>query len=424
MKKPLFQKRSNPKIKRPFSVFDALILLILFPAIVFGAELPTTAATGTKTFGTDISGYVKSLNFFTRTSGLTPEIVDRPLALVKENANVFSSLERLRVQTKVFLHINERERLTLKVDYDHQPYFGSFVSTGDFRIAKKQTEDRQFLDLSQTLVEEDGVFYEHRLYRASIAYESDAFDFEVGRQQIPWGVGHFFTPTDLFNPFNPTQIELEERDGVDAANLTVKNIKGLKTQFVYTPGGKQLHPQRYLARISKDVKGYEVGILGGRVKRDYAYGFDLQGNLKGSAIRGEFLYREARLEKDFFKFTVNADYNFPHNIYGLLEYHFNGQGRLQPADYQWDRAIRGEIQQLGKNYLACLIGHDLTPLIRVENRFIYNLDDTSFFERPEIRYELMTNLLFTLGAQLYLGANNDEFGRPQNLFLGEVKYSY
>ncbi len=424
MKKPLFQKPSNLNLKRPFSVLDALVLLILFPVIVFGADLPTATVSESKGIGTDISGYVKSLNFFTRTSGLTPEIVDRPAALVKENANVFSSLGRIRLQTKVFMRITEKERLTLKIDYDHQPYFGSFVSTGDFRIAKRQAEERQFLDLSQTFVEEDGGFYEHRLYRASIIYESGYFDLEIGRQQIPWGVGRFFTPTDLFNPFNPTQIELDERDGVDAANLTVKNIKGIKAQFVYTPPGKQLHPQRYLARISGDVKNYEVGLIGGRVKRDFAYGFDLQGNLKNSAVRGEFLYREARLEKDFIQFMVNADYNFPHNIYGLLEYYFNGQGRLKPADYQLDRLIRGEIRQLNKNYLACLLGHDLTPLIRIENRFIYNLDDTSFFERPEIRYEIMSNLVLTLGVQLYLGANNDEFGRPKNLFLGEVKYSY
>ncbi|MBI4358225.1 MAG: hypothetical protein HY584_02905 [Candidatus Omnitrophica bacterium] len=404
------------RIRRPFSARDAIVLLILFPAVLSAADFGP--------LDTDFSGYVKSLNFFTQTSGLNPELVDRPLALTKENSNVFSSLERVRLQLNTSYNITEEKRVRLKMDYDHQPYFGTFVSTGDFRIAKRQTEERQFLDLSQTLVEEDNVFYEHRLYRVSLAYESQLFDLEIGRQQIPWGVGQFFTPTDLFNPFNPTQIELEERDGVDAVNLTVKKAFGVKTQLVYTPGGKQLHPQRYLGRISRDIKSYEFGILGGRVKRDHALGFDLQGNLKGSAVRGEFLYREASLEKDFIKFTVNADYNFPHNIYGLLEYHFNGQGRRDQDDYQLDRLIRGEIQQLGKNFLATSLGYDATSLIRIESRAIWNIDDTSFFFRPEIQYELMTNVLLTGGIQLYLGANDDEFGRPKHLFLGEVKYTY
>ncbi|OGW85421.1 MAG: hypothetical protein A3A81_02915 [Omnitrophica bacterium RIFCSPLOWO2_01_FULL_45_10b] len=416
MKKLLPKQVSDRNTKRPLCVLDALVLLILFPAMVFGADFTNIK--------TDVSGYVKSLNFVTRTSLLTPEFVDRPTAFAKENSNVFNSLERARFQIRTSVPMKNNKRAVLKIDYDHQPYFGTFVSTGDFRTAKKQSEDRQFLDLSQTLVEEDNIFYEHRLYRASLAYESDLFDLEIGRQQIPWGVGHFFTPTDLFNPFNPTQIELEERDGVDAVNFTLKNTKGFKTQLVYTPGGRKLHPQRYLGRISRDVKGYEIGILGGRVKRDHVIGTDLQGNVRGSAVRGEFLFREAELEKDFFKFTVNADYNLPHNIYVLMEYHFNGQGRRDPDDYQIDRFIRGEIQQLGKNFLALSLGYDLTSLIRFEYRTIYNLNDTSLFMRPEIQYELMSNVLLAAGSQLFVGANNDEFGRPKNLFFGEVKYSY
>ena len=401
---------------------DTLVLLMLFPAFLFADSL-TPVQVGSKAFQTDFSGYVKTLNFFTQTSGFSPEFVDRPI-FGKENVNVFSSMERFRLQTRTTGKINDASRLVMKITYDHAPSFGTFVSTGDFRIAKRQSEERQFLDLSQTLVEDDDVFYEHRLYRASLSYESEAFDLEVGRQQIPWGVGHFFTPTDLFNPFSATQIELDERDGVDAVNLIIKSLRGFKTQLVYTPPGKQLHPQRYLARISKDVKGYEVGVLGGRTKRDHVVGFDFQGNLKESAIRGEFLYQEAELEKDFIKFTINADYNFPKNIHGLLEYHFNGQGRRDPDDYQLDRLIRGEIRDLGRQYLAAMLGYDINDLLRFEYRVISNLHDGSFFMRPELQYEALTNVLITLGTQIYLGSNQDEYGRPKNLFLGEIKYKY
>ncbi len=409
--------------KRPFSILDALVLIMLFPAFLF-ADSPVPIKVGSKTFHTDFSGYVKTLNFLTQTSGFTPELVDSPLAIRKEKVNVFNSLERFRLQLRTDVPLRENSRLLLKLDYDHQPDFGTFVSTGDFRIAKRQSEERQFLDLSQTLIEADHVFYEHRLYRASLAYESKGFDLEIGRQLIPWGVGYFFTPTDLCNPFSATQIELEERDGVDAVNLTLKNLSGLKTQLIYTPPGKQLHPQRFLARISRDVRGYEVGVLGGRVKRDHAIGFDLQGNLKGSAVRGELLFQEAELEKDFVKFTINADYNFPHNVYGLIEYHFNSQGRRDPDDYQLDRLIRGEIRDLGREYLAGMLGYDLTDLIRFEFRVISNLHDGSFYLRPELQYELTSNLLLTAGSQLFLGANNDEYGRPKNLFFAEAKYSY
>lgn len=387
------------------------LLLIPYAALAEGAR-------------TQFSGYCKSLNFFTQTSGFVPEVVDNPFAVAKQDVSVFMNMERFRLKMDAEYEMEEGRRFASEIQYDQQAFFGTFVDTGDFRIQKRQIEESQFLDLSQTFVEDDDAFYEQRLYRAILSYESEMIDIKVGRQQIPWGVGHFFTPTDLFNPFNPTQIELDERNGVDAVNVVIKDIQRYKMQMIYTPPGKQLHPQRYLARISRDIKGYEVGVLGGHIKRDNAVGFDFAGNFKDSAVRGEFLFRECELEKDFMKFTVNADYNFPFNIYGLLEYHFNGQGRRNPQSYQWDRFVRGEIQQLAKNYLAALLGYDITPLLRAESRTIFNMDDQSVFARPELRYELRQNFLLTAATQLFLGANDKEYGKPKNLFLLEGKYSF
>lgn len=371
----------------------------------------------------NFSGYFKSFNFFTKTSGFTPEFVDNPLALEERGESVFSTQERLRLSPRMVFKVAENQRVVVKIDYDHQARFGSFVGTGDHRIARQHTEKRQFLDLSQTLVE-NGAYYEHRFYRASFTYETAGLALEIGRQQIPWGLGHFFTPTDLFNPFNPTQLELEERDGVDAINLRTGRWKGYKFQFVYTPRGRALHPQRYVARVSEDVEGFELGILGGRVGRDHVAGFDLAGNIRDSAVRGEFLYREVDGESDFFKFTVNADYNFPGNIHVLLEYHFNGEGRRDPTHYQTERLIRGEIQQVGKNYLGLFVGHDITPLLRFENRTIMNMDDVSFFIRPELQYEMKANLLLTVGAQIFAGHDGDELGDPFDLYFCEAKYSF
>ncbi|GEM_PF-1114670 len=408
-------KSLRSKLPLRFWITAFCSLAAMFPVWVFAGEAP---------LNTHVSGYIKTLNFFTKTTGLTPETPDNPFALGEKSEHLFSNLERFRLKVKSSLGINETSRVTVKVDYDHGVSFGSFVNSGDFRIARRQTEERQFLDLSQTLVEDEDGVYEHRLYRASVLYENEDVSAEVGRQQIPWGVGHFFTPTDLFNPFSPTQIELDERDGVDAVNLIAKDFGDMKWQFVYTPRGRSLHPERYLSRISKDLSGFEVGVLGGRVHRDHAAGFDLQGNIKDSAVRGEFLFREADEEKDFMRFTLNADYNFPHNVYGLLEYHFNGQGRRNEDDYQVDRLIEGDIQQMARNYLALLLGYNITPLLRFENRAILNMDDGSLFLRPELRYELRSNVLLTLAAQLYGGGPTDEYGMPENLYIGEMNYSF
>ncbi len=395
-----------------------LLFLVTTSALIIPHQLLA------EVFSTHMSGYLKSVNFFTKTSGFVPELVDSPFAEVEAKEKVFSALGRLRLKFLGSYQKDDGPRFVARIHSDHQSFFGTFTDSGDFRIMKKQSEQRQFLDLSQTYIEDDDVFFEHRFYRASLAIEWEGYDLEVGRQLIPWGVGHFFTPTDLFNPFNATQIELMERDGVDAVNFTAKNVKDLKMQFVYTPGGKQLHPQRYLTRFSRDVKGYELGLLGGRIRRDHAVGVDIQGNIKDVAVRGEMLYRESSLENDFVKFTINADYNFPHNVYGLLEYHHNGQGARSTKGYDRSRLIRGDIQQLAKNYLAASVGYDITPLLRIENRTIFNMDDQSVFDRPEIQYEMKENIMILAGAQLFMGDDDNEYGSPKNLFLMEAKYSF
>jgi hypothetical protein len=52
------------------------------------------------------------------------------------------------------------------------------------------------------------------------------------------------------------------------------------------------------------------------------------------------------------------------------------------------------------------------------------MDDSSYFVRPELQYEATNNLIFGAAAQLYLGRNTEEFGRGQNLYLMEAKYSF
>jgi hypothetical protein len=391
-----------------------LLSLIFLPALAVAEE---TKPSGLKL--PRFTGYVKTLNLWTQTSGLAPET-----PFPERGEDIFDSLERVRLKTRVSKEWTETQKVSAAVTYDHQAHFGSAVGSGDFRLAQRHSEDRQFLDLSQTLVEKNNAVYVHRLYRASGTYENDYFEVEVGRQQIPWGKGYFFTPTDLFNPFIPTQIEIDERDGTDAVNIQTQYWEPAAIQFIYTPRGRRLHPQRFLGRVSHDVKSYNIGWLGGRIQRDHAVGFDWEGNLREAAFRGEFLYREADKEKDFIQFTVNADYNLPHNILALLEYHFNGQGRRDREDYQLDRFIAGDIRQLAKNYMALLLSKDISPIVNISNRFIMNADDVSFYVRPEIRYEFRSDWMLTAGAQLFLGSREDELGRPQNLYLLELKYSF
>lgn len=376
-----------------------------------------------------ITGDVKTLNFFTRSSGLRPEMIENPLALGERGENLFASDNRVRVKLRWQSQpgrgfVGDAERfLSANVEYDHRLRAGSYVGEGDDRVSQSIAEARQAINLRHFFIDKDGFDYGHSFYRAYLSYRSERFDADLGRQQIPWGVGRFQNPTDVFNPFIFSQLDVDERDGVDALNVKT-SIGDTRLNYVFTPRGRRLHPSRHMVRASRDIAGYEVGALGGTIAHDEAIGYDFAGNIRQAAFRGEFLYRMAEREKNSVNAVFNLDYNFANGVYALIEYYFNGRGKPRASGYELIRFIQGEIQSLGRHYLGLQLGYDFTPLLRGESNTFANLSDGSLFNRLELKYSIRDDLVFTLAGILLLGERNDEFNSNGNLYYGELQYYF
>ncbi len=386
-----------------------------------GAPPPDAACASSDTrLPFTLSGYVKSLNLWTRSTGNNPEVADNALAANEGGEDLFATINRLRVK----LRWPMGEHLSATLDYDQEAQFGSLVGRGDARILRDQREQRQLVDLRQTLVDEGGALYEHGLYRAWLSARAGWLEADIGRQQIPWGVGRFVAPTDVFNPFDFTQLEVEERDGVDAVNLRATFEDVARLNLICTPRGERLHPNRLMARLSRDVFGYETAILGGRVRRNNVIGFDLEGHIGQGALRAEALFEDAAQRHDFGRATVNADYQFTNGLYTLLEYHFNGQGRSNQASYERTEVIRGQLQRLAKHYAGLELGYDITPNMRIESRSVLNLQDHGVFSRLELRNILTNNLVLTLSAIGVFANATDEFGAKEHAYYVELQHFF
>lgn len=407
-----------PRAKFFLALLFTVLCLVLQSVACFAADLPR--------FEHHFSGYAKTLNFLTQTTGLTPSLNSNPYVPYPAGRTVFDSLGRLRLKSNAVLNIDSNKRFVLHTEYDNQPQFGNFVNTGDFRVITNSIQNLQLVNMNFLVAHGRNVYYQQLIYRAILSYESRPLTVRVGRQLITWGEGYFFTPTmNLFNPFFPTQIELlDRRPGCDAVNVLFHKYKKFRVEGIYTPPGKSLDPQRYMGKISTEFKGFDFMVLGGRVDRNNIFGFDFAGNVKNSTLRGEFLYQNAYHQPDFVQCVVNADYNFPCNIHGLVEYYYNGQGHLNTSAYDYRAFVNGTIQQLGKHYVALSLEKDITPLLRAENRFIINAGDASIVERPEIQYSIKQNLVATLGVEIFAGQKNSEYGRAKNIYFTELKYSF
>lgn len=419
---------STTKYKR-FGVAPAILTIVSAVMVAFPA--PALAGEEFTEKPIKVSGNLRTLNVLSNSTGLYP--VASPLATnsaPKRGSDLFTSADRARINMEWKAYLESLRQgegsapaIGAHVEYDHQVYAGSAVSRPDFRGIKRVQYERQWLDLSQSIVEENGVLYEHSLYRAYLSFRSDALDVDIGRQQIPWGVGHFVTPTDVFNPLSITSLEPEERDGVDAVNTTLR-LGDLKINYVFTPRGRRLHPIRHGVRVSGDIRGFEVGGVGGTEGRDEFIGYDIAGNVGDAVVRHELLYHTAEIGKSYVGSAVNVDYNFNNGLYALMEYAFNGRGESRKVDYPVLQLANGEIQHLGRHYLGLGLGYDITPLIRVEDRTFINLNDDSFYNRLEFKWSLRDDLMLEVGAIVMIGNQTDEFNRYGNLFYQELKWFF
>jgi hypothetical protein len=57
--------------------------------------------------------------------------------------------------------------------------------------------------------------------------------------------------------------------------------------------------------------------------------------------------------------VFSADYTLPNTLSMIAELYYNGQGKTDPASYQFARLFNGEIQSLAQRYLGAMVRYDL-----------------------------------------------------------------
>jgi hypothetical protein len=107
----------------------------------------------------------------------------------------------------------------------------------------------------------------------------------------------------------------------------------------------------------------------------------------------------------FTRAILGLDYQFNPKLYGLLEYHFNGEGKRERAQYEFARLFRGEILNV---FLQTVL--QLHPLVRFGVGSCLNLDDGSRFVLTNLSYSAADNAALSAGLQACSGAGDAEYG--------------
>lgn len=305
---------------------------------------------------------------------------------------------------------------------DNEVLVGNFLKTLDFRLSR-QFERPTFVDLKKTVASRADYRIETSLFRAFATLYVRDTELTVGRQRIAWGTGFVWNPTDLLNPFNPAAIELEEKQGVDAVYWVAPLGALSRLEATFAPGRKRLKSSGAL-RLTSNWRNYDFALMAGDFQHDKVLGGDFAGYIGGAGFRGEFAYTWKDEGGNFFRAVLNADYNFPGDIYAFAELYYNGQGARKKQNYDLSALLSGTTFNLARNYAAFSLNKAITPLLGASVYSIFNLNDASSLLGPSLTYSLATNLELAISAYLTTGADDSEYGRLASSFFTYLQFFF
>jgi hypothetical protein len=301
-----------------------------------------------------------------------------------------------------------------KRDWNFLDYVPQKVSSS---IPLEMREDYQF-------TYEDRNFLDNAYLRLSF----DSFDLMVGKQQISFGTGYAFNPTDVFN-FKDLMDPTYEQPGHNALRIDYPLSNSFTLLALYSPesnwkeSGKLLRLRGRWGHFDFSVIGTETQMtitdyytFSTAQRRRRLVGGDFVGELLGLGIWAEGAYNFVKESKDFWELVVGSDYTFDSQVYLMLEFYHHS---LAKSDYHlydlndWLRFFYQEQRSLTQNQVYCFVQYPATDLLKIGGSAVVSLSDGSIAFAPIALYSIYENVELTLIGNVNVGKEGKAYGKNQ-----------
>ena len=198
------------------------------------------------------------------------------------------------------------------------------IDPHDYRVADL---DSPIYSGENDLIGSVGVF--QNLDRANVTVRLSFADVIVGRQAIAWGSARVVNPTDVIAPFTYSELDTEDRPGVDAVRVRVPVGVLSEVDAGYVFGRDfAVDQSAFFVRGQFNVSETDVSPLFVRFREQLLLGIDVARGIgsAGAWIEGARVFTMGRDASDYFRVSTGMDYSFGGETYGFIEYHFNGAG--------------------------------------------------------------------------------------------------
>lgn len=262
------------------------------------------------------------------------------------------------------------------------------------------------------------------LDNAYLSWTAGSFRVRAGKQQLSWGAGYSYNPTDLFHrkdALDPTY----EKEGVATLRADVRWGVGGQLSVIAAPRNTT-EASGYAVRVGTHLAaiGYDAAITVHQVEdtvrldptsltplpqRRRALGLELSGALLGAGVWVEGNYSRMADEEDFARIVAGADYTFNDGTYVMTETLYNGRAKAD-APYptiDWvESLLSGE--PVGRWWTLAGVRRDLAALTALE-LYVFASPDRSFVFNPRVQTSIAQNADITVFGGVTFGRDDGAF---------------
>ncbi len=383
-----------------------LLLFILLPSLIFGQE------TKKKTWKdvVEIRGYLKDMHI---------------LNVMNADSAIQDNFLHNRLNFRVYMN----PKLTAGLELRTRFFYGETKKLNPFYSAAIDF-DPGLVDASFNVYESEAFFLHAMIDRFWIDYTDDKWNIRIGRQRVNWGKNLVWNPNDLFNVYNFSDFDYEERPGSDGIKITryLKNMKSL--EFVYKKAEK-FEDDVIALKYEFNHKTYDIQLIGAKFMEDIGLGLGWAGNLKNAGFKGELGYFQPYNQLDTagsVNFSFSVDYTFKNSMYVNASALYNSAGitdvsqLTNPALFSNTMTAKN-LMPNRFTYFAQTSGQ-FTPLFSGSFALIYAQGIDIVFAMPSLAYSLSESWDLMLAGQSYFGSLNGNFGMLGSGIFLRVKWSF
>ncbi len=322
------------------------------------------------------------------------------------------------------------KKLTAGLELRNRFFYGEAKKLNPF-YDEMLDQDNGLVDLSFPIYEDKAVFLLTAIDRFWLNYSDDKWNIRIGRQRVNWGLNLVWNPNDLFNVYNFSDFDYEERPGTDAIRIERFMKGGMNSlEFTYSPSRyESQHVGAVKYRFNRG--GYDYQILGGIYKRDIALGTGWAGSIGTGGFKGELTYFHPYQKLDslgVMAASVTYDITFKNSSYLALSVFYNSNGVDSVINTNSSLFIGSTLspKNLMPNTLSYFAqySYQFTPIFTGGIAAIYAQGLNFTFLTPNIAYSISNNWDISVLAQMYYGEKGSDYGSLGNSVFIRTRWSF